>query len=300
MDWKLELQKQFPTLQFQMDESMARHTTFRIGGAAEVFVSPTIEQAISLVSYCRDQGVPYTILGNGSNVLVSDKGLEGLVISLGRGADQIEISGSEIRVEAGAMLSRVANYAAEHSLTGMEFATGIPGTIGGALMMNAGAYGGEMKDVVTSVDVLLPSGEVMTWDKEELGLSYRKSRMMEENAIVLRTVLTLAEGDKDSILEMMADFRQRRIDKQPLDFPSAGSTFKRPEGYFAGKLIMDAGLAGYQVGGARVSEKHCGFVINAGDAKAADIVKLMKDVSEKVEEDFGVTLEPEVRFLGEF
>jgi UDP-N-acetylmuramate dehydrogenase len=297
---------------------MSRHTTFRIGGKADVFVSPALDQAIDIISYCRRENIPLTILGNGSNVLVGDKGIPGVVLSFGREAGEIEVSesatddtnslhpqdmtdeGREIRAQAGALLSQVANAAAEHNLTGLEFAAGIPGTVGGALLMNAGAYGGEMKDVVVRVEVMLPDGEIQTWEKDALELSYRHSRMMDTGAIILSVTLKLQKGSGAAIRERMQQLREQRIEKQPLEYPSAGSTFKRPKGYFAGKLIMDAGLRGYAIGDAAVSEKHCGFVINKGSATAAQVRTLMQDVSGQVEKQFGVTLEPEVVFLGEF
>lgn len=300
MEWKTKLLEQFPQVEFHLDEAMSRHTTFKIGGPAEVYVEPAISQAVELITYCRQEKIPYTILGNGSNVLVSDEGLPGVVISFGKSAATITLEENRITAESGALLSQVAHAAAKAKLTGLEFAAGIPGTIGGAMMMNAGAYGGEMNQVVVSADVLLADGTRETWSREQLQLSYRHSRMMEEEAIVLSAELELSIGNPEEIAAVMEDFRGRRQDKQPLEYPSAGSTFKRPEGYFAGKLIMDAGLAGYRVGGAAVSEKHCGFVINRGQATARDVYQLMQDVSAKVQEQFGVTLEPEVRLLGKF
>ncbi|MDD6194428.1 MAG: UDP-N-acetylmuramate dehydrogenase [Lachnospiraceae bacterium] len=300
MEWKTKLSAKFSGIQFLQNEPMSRHTTFKIGGPAEVYVEPGISEAVELISYCRKDHIPYTILGNGSNVLVSDAGLQGVVISFGKAASHIAVEGNRITAQAGALLSQVANAAAKANLTGLEFAAGIPGTVGGAMMMNAGAYGGEMKQVVVSADVLLPDGSVKTWTAQQLQLSYRHSRMMEEEAIVLKAEFELAFGSPEEIKRTMEDFRGRRQDKQPLEYPSAGSTFKRPEGHFAGKLIMDAGLAGYRVGGAAVSEKHCGFVINVEQATAQDVYRLMQDVSAKVQEQFGVKLEPEVRLLGEF
>lgn len=300
MDWKIPMAEKFPEVEFHMQEEMKYHTTFRIGGPAEVYAAPSIRDAGKLISYCREREIPYTILGNGSNVLVSDGGIAGVVISFGKAASGITIADEVIVAEAGALLSQVAHAALEAGLAGLEFAAGIPGTIGGAMMMNAGAYGGEMKDVVQSVEVMLADGDVQTWMAEDLELSYRHSRMMDEDAIVLSATLVLQKGDKMKIQSKMEDFRQRRIAKQPLEYPSAGSTFKRPEGHFAGKLIMDAGLAGYQVGGAAVSAKHCGFIINEKDATASDVRTLMQEVSDIVEEKFGVKLEPEVRFVGEF
>lgn len=300
MGWKTQLAEAFPNVKFQMDEEMKRHTTFRIGGPAEVYAEPGISDAKAMISYCKRHRLPYTILGNGSNVLVSDSGISGVVISFGRPAAKIRVKDDLLVAEAGALLSQVARVALEAGFTGLEFAAGIPGTIGGAMMMNAGAYGGEMKDVVQSVEVILADGSVRIWEAEELDLSYRHSKMMEEEAIVLSATLRLQKGDKETIQATMDDFRNRRLEKQPLEFPSAGSTFKRPKGYFAGKLIMDAGLAGYQVGGAAVSKKHCGFVINEKDATAADVYQLIQDVIRTVQDKYDVTLEPEVRFLGEF
>lgn len=300
MEWRKRFSEHFPEMKLSEDESMSRHTTFRIGGNADVFAEPTMRELPELISYCRKQDIPYTILGNGSNVLVSDKGIRGVVISFGKEASKITTDGQRITAEAGALLSQTARTAMENELTGLEFAAGIPGTIGGAMLMNAGAYGGEMKDVTTSVDVLLPDGTIATWKKEELGLSYRHSRMMDEGVVILRASFALQHGKLSQIEEKMDDYRQRRKEKQPLEYPSAGSTFKRPEGYFAGKLIMDAGLSGYRVGGAAVSQKHCGFVINENNATAQEVRHLMNDVTEKVRQKFGVTLEPEVRFLGEF
>ena len=300
MEWKTKLSQRFAQIQFQYNEPMSRHTTFKVGGPAEIYAEPAISEAVELISFCREENIPYTILGNGSNVLISDAGLQGVVISFGKAASGIAIEGNRITAESGALLSQVAHAAAKAELTGLEFAAGIPGTIGGAMMMNAGAYGGEMNQVVVSADVLLPDGSVQTWTKEQLQLSYRHSRMMEEEAIVLGAVLELKPGDPGDIRGAMEDFRRRRQDKQPLEYPSAGSTFKRPQGYFAGKLIMDAGLAGYRVGGAAVSEKHCGFVINLDRATAQDVYGLMQDVSARVQEQFGVKLEPEVRLLGDF
>lgn len=296
----MEIKKEFPHINFLENEPMSRHTTFRVGGPAGLFASVAIEDLSQLMTYCKEHQIPVTILGNGSNVLVADAGIDGLVISLGKEASAIQVEGACITVEAGALLSQVANAALEQGLGGLAFAAGIPGTIGGAVYMNAGAYGGEMKDVIQWVDVLLADGTQERWSAEQLDLSYRHSRMMEEQAIVLRTMLKLHPQDAKKIKAEMDNYRARRQEKQPLEYPSAGSTFKRPEGYFAGKLIMDAGLAGYRVGDAAVSKKHCGFVVNLGQATASDIRQLMQDVSDCVYDKFGVTLEPEVRFVGRF
>lgn len=291
-----------------LDEPMKKHTTFRIGGNADMFVSPAIEQIPEIVALAKSHDIPVTIIGNGSNLLVGDKGIRGLVLSIGKGADSIEFSPMDktaegkvrLSVGAGALLSKVAAEAARNSLTGFEFAAGIPGTIGGAVVMNAGAYGGEIKDVLVSARVLAPNGDILTLTRDELDLSYRHSCIPEKGYIVLEAVLELEKGDEAQIRAAMEDYRGRRIDKQPLEYPSAGSTFKRPEGYFAGKLIQDADLRGYQVGGAQVSEKHCGFVINADNATAQDVLTLIEDVKKKVYEEFQVELEPEVKMMGEF
>ena len=282
-------------------EPMSRHTTFRIGGPADLFLVPECVQEIEkIISVCKDEKVPYFILGNGSNLLVSDKGYPGVVIQLYRGFSQITVEGNEIHAQAGALLSGIAAAAREASLTGFEFAGGIPGTLGGAVVMNAGAYGGEMKDVLKEVTVLTGKGEILTLQADELRMGYRTSVIKEAGYIVLEAVISLEKGDQEAIRSRMQELAGMRSSKQPLSYPSAGSTFKRPEGYFAGKLIMDSGLQGYQVGGAQVSEKHCGFVINTGNATAEDVKNLMSDVQRIVMEKFGVKLEPEVKFLGEF
>ncbi len=282
-------------------ESMKNHTTFRIGGPADLFAAPvTVESAAEVVRICREHHVPFYVIGNGSNLLVSDKGYRGLILQLYRNLSEIRVEGEEILVQAGAMLSVIAKRALEHGLTGFEFASGIPGTIGGAAVMNAGAYGKEMKDVLTQVTVLTQENTLLTVPAQELVLGYRHSIIPERGWIVLEAKLKLKKGDREEIRRQMEELKEKRVSKQPLEFPSAGSTFKRPEGYFAGKLIMDAGLRGFSVGGAQVSEKHCGFVVNRGDATAEDVRKLMRLVSERVREQFGVELEPEVRMLGEF
>ena len=240
------------------------------------------------------------MIGNGSNLLVSDDGISGVVIELGKPASAIAVEGTRITAQAGAMLAKVANEAALAGLTGMEFASGIPGTVGGAVFMNAGAYGGEMSQIVRAVTVLTPEGEEKQLPAEELDLGYRHSCVEEKGYIILSAILELTSGSREAIRARMEELKQQRIAKQPLEYPSAGSTFKRPEGYFAGKLIMDAGLAGYTVGGAMVSDKHCGFVVNKGGATAADVVAVMRHVRDEVERQFGVTLEAEVRKLGEF
>lgn len=281
-------------------EMMCRHTTFKVGGPAEYYVCPKRAQVAEIIALCQSYAIPWQVIGNGSNLLVSDKGISGLVIELGKEASQVTVNGCSIKAEAGALLSAVAAKAAAHGLTGMEFASGIPGTIGGAVVMNAGAYGGEMKQIVAKATVLTAEGREKVLSLEELDFGYRHSWVMENHAIVLDTELLLEKGSPEAIRERMAQLRSQRSEKQPLEFPSAGSTFKRPEGYFAGKLIQDAGLRGYRVGDAQVSEKHCGFVINRGEATAAQIRQLISDVQTRVETQFGVTLETEVRFLGKY
>lgn len=281
------------------NESMKNHTTFRIGGPADLFAVPdTMEKAAAIVRICRENQYPFYVIGNGSNLLVSDEGYRGLILQLYRNMCRITVDGEELTVQAGAMLSVIAKKALAHSLTGFEFASGIPGTIGGAAVMNAGAYGGEMKDVLVEVTVLTRENEIKTVPAEELQLGYRHSVIPENGWIVLGARLRLKKGEEQKIRERMEELREQRVSKQPLEYPSAGSTFKRPEGYFAGKLIMDAGLRGYTVGGAQVAEKHCGFVVNRGEATAADVLQLMADVSDIVKKQFGVSLEPEVKMLG--
>lgn len=283
------------------EEAMSQHTTFKIGGPADYFLMPDKGEDVGrVIKICKEKEIPYFILGNGSNLLVGDGGYRGAVIQIYRNMSSVTVEGNEITAQAGALLSAVAAAAKNASLTGFEFAGGIPGTIGGAVVMNAGAYGGEMKDVLTEVTVMNAEGDIFTLPTEELELGYRTSIIKTAGYIVLEAKIRLKEGDPEVIRETMKDLTIRRTTKQPLEYPSAGSTFKRPEGYFAGKLLMDSGLRGYQVGGARVSEKHCGFVINAGGATAKDVRTLMENVRDIVYKKYGVTLEPEVKFLGEF
>ena len=287
--------------QFLREEPMKKHITFRVGGPAACFLTPsTKEQIREILHICQEEKTPYFILGNGSNLLVSDQGFDGVVLQVYKNMNQVTVEGEHLRVQAGALLSATARKALEAGLTGMEFAAGIPGTMGGAAVMNAGAYGGEMKDILESVTVLTPEGEQKELKNEELQLGYRTSVVKEKGYIVLEAVLSLKKGDPEAIKSRMDELKEQRVTKQPLEYPSAGSTFKRPEGYFAGKLIQDAGLRGYQVGGAQVSEKHCGFVINKENATAKDVVDLIHDVQRIVYEKFQVQLETEVKFLGEF
>ena len=287
--------------QVLFEEPMKSHTTFRIGGPAEVFIMPkSVKQVQMAVKICQEEQIPYFILGNGSNLLVSDRGYRGVIIQMDRNMGEIQVEGTEIQAAAGALLSSIAVAARRESLTGFEFAGGIPGTLGGAVVMNAGAYGGEIKDVLKEVTVMDGDGKIFTLPASELEMGYRTSIIKTAGYLVLSARIALSEGKEEDIKARTRELSEMRTQKQPLDYPSAGSTFKRPEGYFAGKLIMDSGLRGYSVGGAMVSEKHCGFVINKGNATAEDVVSLMKHVTEVVQEKYGVTLEPEVKFLGEF
>ncbi len=294
------VEEQIPELKVLVDEPMKKHTTFRIGGPADFYVEPDETQLIKLLQIAKECNMPVTVVGNGSNLLVGDGGIRGLTVGIGKGLSKIEVSDNTITAGAGAILASAASKAADASLGGMEFAAGIPGSIGGAVVMNAGAYGGEIKDIIISATVLTTDGQAKEIQKEELELSYRHSCIPEKGYIVLGAKLALTPKPQDEIRAEMAQLREKRVEKQPLEYPSAGSTFKRPEGYFAGKLVMDAGLRGYSVGDAQVSEKHCGFVINKGNAAAADVLTLIKDVQERVLEQFGVQLEPEVKMIGEF
>ena len=280
-----------PEERIRTDEPMKMHTTFRVGGPADYFLMPeSPEEVQELVRLCKKEEMPFYVIGNGSNLLVSDQGYRGAILQIYRNMSQIRVEGNVLKAQAGALLSAIAARAYENS----------PGTIGGASVMNAGAYGGEMKDVLRKVTVLSGDGEIFDISKEEMELGYRTSIISKKGYITLEAEIELTPGKQEEIKAVMDDLRTRRTTKQPLEYPSAGSTFKRPEGYFAGKLIQDSGLAGYQVGGAQVSEKHCGFVINKEHATAADIDSLMKQVSAIVKDKFGVTLEPEVKKLGEF
>lgn len=284
-----------------VDEPMYKHTTFQVGGNADYYIVPhTIEEIKETVFFLKDNNIPFCVLGNGSNLLVSDKGYHGAIIQICKNFNRIEVNETRVKAQAGALLSKIATKAWEAGLTNFEFAAGIPGTIGGASVMNAGAYGGEMKQVIASVTVIDDAGNIITLDNEELAFGYRTSIVATNHYTVLEVEIGLEYGDADHIRSLMDDYGQRRADKQPLEYPSAGSTFKRPEGYFAGKLIMDAGLRGYSIGGAQVSEKHCGFIINKGDATANDIIKLIRFVQTKVWDQFSVKLETEVKMLGDF
>lgn len=286
--------------QIFVQEPMSGHTTFRVGGPADYYLRPGAGQAAPVLSLCRSEHLPVTVIGNGSNLLVSDRGIRGVVVEIGARASEAVAEGNLLKVQAGISLAKAARAAANASLSGLEFASGIPGTAGGAIVMNAGAYGGEIKDVLKWARVLLPDGRIEKYTPQQLELSYRHSVLPEWGGVVLEASFLLEPGDREQIEAQMEEYRRRRNEKQPLEYPSAGSTFKRPEGYFAGKLIMEAGLSGFRVGGAQVSEKHCGFVINRDHATASEIVRLIEEVQRRVEERFGVRLEPEVKRVGEF
>lgn len=283
------------------NESMSEHTTFRIGGPADLFVVPTtVEGLAAVVSACNKEGVYCFILGNGSNVLVSDKGIRGVVVSAAACLNNIELIGAyEIKCGAGVKLSRLSDLACENSLTGAEFAWGIPGTVGGAVYMNAGAYDGEMKDILVSCEYLTPDGELRTMLADEMDLSYRHSAFSENGYVIVSATVRLKAGDKGEIRAKMDDFMHRRKSKQPLEFPSAGSTFKRPVGGFAAALIDECGLKGYSVGGAEVSEKHAGFVINKGGATCFDVMRLVEHIKKEVFLNKSINLECEIRVIGE-
>lgn len=281
------------------EEPMRKHTSFKIGGPAEIFISAgSAEEAVRAVRLCREENIPFEVIGNGSNLLVADCGVRGAVICIGRGMSRITIENNIMRAEGGALLSAAARAAQRASLSGMEFAAGIPGTVGGGIYMNAGAYGGEMKGIVRSVLYADGEGRLKRAEKDELDFSYRHSMFSDKKLIILEAEIELKHGDAERINEEMTELNRRRAEKQPLEYPSAGSTFKRPEGAFAGRLIEEAGLRGFSVGGAAVSEKHAGFVVNLGNAAAKDVSELINSVSNTVFEKFGIRLEPEVRFMG--
>ncbi len=297
-----KLSELLPLAEILYDEPMSKHTTFRVGGAADAFIRISSEEQLKVLIPELVKGeIPYYVIGKGSNLLVGDKGFRGVVIQLDEAFENIKVNNNVVTACAGASMAKIANTALQNSLTGFEFAAGIPGCVGGGVIMNAGAYGGEMKDVVSKVRVLCKDGSVKEYTNEEMCFGYRVSALKNKpEYIVLEVEILLEPGDKEEILAKMQDLAKRRKDKQPLEYPSAGSTFKRPEGYFAGKLIGDAGLSGYSVGDAEVSEKHNGFVINRGNATAADVRTLIETIQCKVYEQFGVNLEREVIYLGEF
>ena len=288
------------------NEPMSAHTTFRIGGAADVFADvSSAEEIKAIINLCRENSYPYMVVGNGSNLLVGDNGIRGLVIHIGKNMSQIRVDGERVYAQAGALMSAVAAASLEHELTGFEPMSGIPGTIGGGVFMNAGAYGGELSQVIETVTYLDDNGEIVTEKCENLDLGYRHSIFQGKDYVILSCVMKFEKGNKDEIKAAMADYRSRRNEKQPVTMPSAGSVFKRPEGHFAGKLIQDAGLQGYTIGGAQVSTLHAGFIVNtvgaagATGATANDVENLIEHIQNTVYEKFGVKLEPEIRLIGE-
>ncbi|MDO5291502.1 MAG: UDP-N-acetylmuramate dehydrogenase [bacterium] len=292
-----------------LNEPMSKHTTFRIGGPADYFVMPTtMEQVVELVKACKEEKLDFYIIGNGSNLLVGDLGYRGVIIQIGSNMasyEMQEVKGEEgfkyqVTVGAGLMLSKLSNLVANEGMKDFEFASGIPGTIGGAVTMNAGAYGGQIEDVLIEATVVDENGEIKTLSNEELELGYRTSIIQKKPYIVLEAKFLFEKGDVTAIKDRIKELSKQRREKQPLEFPSAGSTFKRPEGYFAGKLIDDCGLRGYRVGNIMVSEKHCGFVINAGGGTAAEVMTLVHDVQKKVFDEYNVHLETEIRMIGSF
>ena len=282
------------------NEPMSRHTSFKIGGPADTYVQPASrEELVRIISECKSHSAPFVVIGHGTNILVPDEGLRKAVIQLYPHLSECRLGENKMHLsaDAGALLSAAADLAQRESLTGLEFASGIPGTVGGAICMNAGAYGHEIADVCVSVDLLMPDGEVVTATKEEMAFGYRRSIINENGGIVLSAEFALTPGDRNVILEYTKDLNRRRRESQPLEYPSAGSTFRRPAGHYAGKLISDCGLKGYSVGAAQVSEKHAGFVINTGGATAKDVLDLMEHIRSTVRENYGVELEPEVKIL---
>ncbi len=289
------------TVQVLHDEPMMNHTSFKLGGTADIFVEPENgEELAEAIKGFRKDNIPYYIMGNGSNLLISDRGFRGAIIKIGEKIGSIEIDGEKITAESGALLSVLSRAAAKNNLAGMEFAGGIPGSLGGAVTMNAGAYGGEMKNIIQWVEVLDEGLELKRRNNSEMGFGYRKSVIEPGKSIVIRCCLNLRKGNPEEINSLMADLAEKRKSKQPIHIPSAGSTFKRPEGHFAGKLIEDAGLKSYTMGGAQVSDMHCGFIVNNGNATAQDVYDLIKHVQRVVYEKFKIKLEPEVKILGEF
>lgn len=284
-----------------LDEPMKKHTTFKIGGNARIYLAPkTNDHIVHAIRLCKEHNIKYYVMGNGSNILFSDKGYEGVIINIGESFEEVKLLDTHmIYAKAGTLLSKISNFAMNNSLAGMEFASGIPGSLGGGIFMNAGAYGGEMRQIVHSVEVIDKDLNIKSLSNEDMKFDYRHSICQEEEIIVLSAVIKLSQGNKEEINQKMKDYNAQRRDKQPLELPSAGSTFKRPVGHFAGKLIMDSGLRGYTIGGASISQKHCGFVVNTDNATSQDVINLAEHVKNTVKEKFGVDIEPEIRFVGE-
>ncbi len=295
-----QLKTVLPEQFIQQNEVMAKHTSFRIGGTADIYISPqNSEQIKNIITIAKQYDIPVMIIGNGSNLLISDKGIRGIIIQTANNMNEIVVEGETIKAESGALLSAIGAEALKHSLKGFSFASGIPGSLGGAVCMNAGAYGGEMKDVIIEAEVLTRELDIKKLSVKELDLQYRHSVIPQKEYIVLNATIQLEKGDYTTIQKEMTELAEQRRQKQPLNFASAGSTFKRPKGYFAGKLISDAGLKGYCIGEAQVSEKHGGFIINRGNATCADVIALIEYCQKTVFEKFGVSLETEVKMIGE-
>ncbi|HOM01652.1 MAG TPA: UDP-N-acetylmuramate dehydrogenase [Acetivibrio sp.] len=284
----------------KLDEPMKNHTSFKVGGPADIFVTPiSFLQLSQIIKFCKSENVPVFVMGNGTNLIVRDKGIRGVVIKIYDNLNEFTVKDDIITACAGVLLSEISKVAYENGLSGLEFASGIPGTLGGAVAMNAGAYGGEMKDVVVETEFMDSDGEIKVIRNDEHQFGYRTSFILKNSGIVIKSSMKLKKGNKEEIKALMDDLTQRRQDKQPLEMPSAGSVFKRPEGYFAGKLIEDCGLRGYRIGGAEVSGKHCGFIVNIGNAKAKDILDLIEHIQNTVKMKFGVEMQTEVRIVGE-
>ncbi|KGG80689.1 UDP-N-acetylmuramate dehydrogenase [Caloranaerobacter azorensis] len=292
--------EKFPEFKFLIDEPMKNHTSFKIGGPVDIlFIPKNIEQISKVLTLCKELDIDYFIMGNGSNLLVSDKGIRGVVIKISENLSDVRVEGNKIIAQSGILLSKLSRIALKHSLTGLEFASGIPGSLGGAITMNAGAYGGEMKDIVTLVRCIDGNGEIIEFTNEQMEFGYRSSIIDERELIVIEVEMELKKGNYEDIRSYMDELTQKRITKQPLNLPSAGSTFKRPKGYYAGKLIEDAGLKGLRFGDAQVSEKHSGFIVNLGNATCNDVLNLIKVIQKTVRDKFGVELKTEVKIIGE-
>ncbi len=294
-----EILNYLPADRLLYNEEMKNHTTFKIGGPVDIMVLPQDEEDVAtVVSFCRQRDIPLFIFGVGSNILVRDGGIRGVAMKLGENLDEVEVNGEEIQAQAGVKISALARIAAFHSLSGLEFAEGIPGSLGGALVMNAGAYDGEMQAVVIEARAISPDGNINTFLKEEMQFRYRHSVFQSNDYIIVSARLKLATADHEEIEERMLEFARRREEKQPLDKPSAGSTFRRPPGFYVGPMLEELGLKGYQIGGAQVSSKHAGFIVNNGNATARDVLYLIAHIQQKARERFGVDLQPEIRVVG--
>ena len=295
---KTQISELFPTAIF--DEPMKAHTTFRIGGNADCFISArSIDEVKNVLAYAKENDIPLLVMGNGSNMLISDKGIRGIVLRVSKEMNECTIDGCTVTAQAGILLSSLASKIQKAGLSGFEPLSGIPGTLGGGIYMNAGAYDGELKNLIKDVTFITRDGKIFTLPVHELDFGYRHSIFEDNGAVILSATLVLEKGNPDEIKARMSDYTQRRNDKQPINMPSAGSAFKRPQGYFAGKLIQDSNLKGYSIGGAQISEKHSGFIVNTGDATASDVLSLIAHVQDTVMKNFGVHLEPEIRLIGE-